>query len=79
MDVDEFGLRKGRRCGTQLVDVETGRPVDILDHRLADSFAARLAAGPGAEVICRTETAERGRRADARQPPMVIVAGPSSI
>ncbi len=40
---DEFALRKGRRYGTLLVDVETRRPVDILDERSSDSFAAWLA------------------------------------
>jgi transposase len=53
LGVDEFALRKGHRYGTLLVDVETRRPVDILDERSSASFAGWLAAHPGAKFICR--------------------------
>jgi transposase len=53
LGVDEFALRKGHSYGTLLVDVETRRPVDILDERSSQSFAVWLAARPGAQFICR--------------------------
>jgi len=53
LGVDEFALRKGHSYGTLLVDVERRRPVDILDQRSSESFAAWLAARPGTELICR--------------------------
>lgn len=57
LGVDELALRKGHSYGTLLAGVETRRPVDIVAERSSESFAAWLAAHPGAELICRDRAA----------------------
>ena len=53
LGVDAFALRNGQRHGTSLLNLATGRPVDLLCERPAEVRAAWLAAHPGVELIPR--------------------------
>jgi transposase len=72
--IDDFALRKGRRYGTIVVDMERHRPVDLLPDRTAETVAAWLRARPALTVVARDRSPEYARGVSAGAPQATQVA-----
>jgi transposase len=59
--VDDWALRKRKRYGTIIVDLERWRPLDLLPDREAGTLAAWLRGRPGIDLVARDRSAEYRR------------------
>jgi transposase len=53
LGIDDFALRRGDTYGTILIDVQTGKPLDLLPDRTTEAVMPWLAAHPEIQVVSR--------------------------
>jgi transposase len=74
LGIDDFSLRKGQDYATLLVDMETGRPADVLPDREQATVEQWLRAHPGTEVVCRDRAGAYAAAVRAAAPDAAQVA-----
>jgi transposase len=53
LGIDDFALRRGDKYGTILINIETGKPIDLLADRTAEAVKPWLSMHPEIQVVSR--------------------------
>jgi len=74
LGIDDFAFKRGRAYGTVLVDMETGKIIDVLPDRETQTVRKWLDDHPGAAVICRDRGTGYGSACRQGAPDAIQVA-----
>jgi transposase len=74
LGIDDFSCRRGRRCGTIRVNLQSRQTIDLLPDRNVETAAAWMAAHPEIELISRDRGGDYASAAAAGAPQAVQCA-----